>query len=190
MKIKLLLVFVFIAQSILAQIPLHQSFILSQEFSKEISLYKAKSFLIQEVLMTSDDIVHFEIDPLAASTSGELTSLVYSCKEKGQEGLILGFYGDFWNDNGTVYKGFAFKNLQKENALVLLRKLSEVLANENSYLSGDMDNNNVYIQFDDLYVLIYRNFEPRIRVFWKDFDSEWSIAAFNRTKKRFEKNFK
>lgn len=140
--------------------------------------------------MASEEIVQFEIDPLAASTSGELTSLVYSCKAKNIEGLILGFYGDFWNEPGVVYKGYAFKNLPKEKALKLLNKINETIVNQNTYLNEGKDNNNIYFQFDDIYILVYKNFEPKIRVFWNDFDAEWSLIAFNRTKERFEKSIK
>ena len=69
----------------------------AKEYSKEIALYKAKTFVLNDVLGISKDIVQFYIDPLAAASSGELTTLVYRCEAKNKEGLILGFYGNRWN---------------------------------------------------------------------------------------------
>ena len=37
------------------------------------------------------DLLKFEIEALAASNSGELTSLVYKCEIQHKEGLVLGF---------------------------------------------------------------------------------------------------
>ncbi len=176
--------------SLFAQIPVSQNFLLAQEFSKEIALYKAKSFLLTEVFKPSQQPVRFEIDPLSASSSGELTSLVYNCKSQNMEGLLLGFYGDYWNESGIVYKGYAFKNFTKTEALQLLKILSETIEIHLSYLSADYDNNNVFFQFGDFSFLITKSSEPSIRVFWNDFDAEWTSTAFNRTKKRFEKYLK
>lgn len=77
--------------------------IYAKEYSKEIALYKAKSYVISDILGNSSKVVKFKIDPLAATATGELTSLVYNCEELSKEGLILGFYGDYWNDSGLVY---------------------------------------------------------------------------------------
>jgi hypothetical protein len=106
------------------------------------------------------------------------------------EGLLMGFYGNYWNDDGVIYKGYAFKNFPKEKALELLTKISETIENQNAYLTEDMDNNNIYFQYDDVLILIYKNIEPNIRVFWNDFDASWSLSAFKLTKKRFEKSIK
>jgi hypothetical protein len=190
MKSFLTVLLIAASQLAVAQYSVNSNFLLAQEYSKEISLYKAKSFVIKEILNTSEEVVRFEIDPLAASTSGELTSLVYKCEAKKMEGLLMGFYGNYWNDDGVIYKGYAFKNFPKEKALELLTKISETIENQNAYLTEDMDNNNIYFQYDDVLILIYKNIEPNIRVFWNDFDASWSLSAFKLTKKRFEKSIK
>jgi hypothetical protein len=147
--------------------------------------------VINDLLGGADKVVKFEIDPLAATATGELTSLVYNCEEMNKEGLILGFYGDYWNDAGVVYQGYGFKNLPKEKALELLKKIEEAKSNFKKYLSEDTDINNIYFKYDDLTFLIYyRSTEMTIRVFWKSFDAEWQDIAFKRTKKRFEKKVK
>ena len=69
----------------------------AKEFSKDVALFKAKEFVMEKIIGVDTELTKFEIDPLAASSSGQLTSLVYSCKEKNLSGLVLGFYGDRWN---------------------------------------------------------------------------------------------
>jgi len=49
----------------------------AKEFSKEISLFKAKKFLINNVLDIDNTNTQFEAIPLAAASSGELTTLFY-----------------------------------------------------------------------------------------------------------------
>src|SRR5690606_22094262 len=88
----------------------------AKEFSKDISLYKAKAYLFSEVLGSTPETTQFEVIPLAAASSGELTTLLYKCESKEKEGLVLGFYGDYWNEAGIGYQGFAFKNFDKDAA--------------------------------------------------------------------------
>jgi hypothetical protein len=162
--------------------------IMAKEFSKELSLFKAKSFVMNTILGSSDDVVEFEIDALAASSTGELTSLVYKCPEKNVEGLIFGFYGDYFSEAGIPYQGYAFKNFIRSDALKLFAKVSKAIDEHDKFLSNDVNNHNVYFTFDDLTFLITKaSGSYSIRVFWQDFDAEWTSTAFNRTKKRFEK---
>jgi hypothetical protein len=191
MKMKKYLL-ILLSQVVFSQVAQNQNNVFyAKEFSKEISLYKAKGFVIESVLGDSNSVVNFEIDPLAATSSGELTSLVYSCDKLKKEGLLLGFYGDYWNESGVVYQGYGFKNIPVEKALELLKKIDEVKSNYDDYLSKDSDNNNVYFTFDDIKFLIYKSSSGMtIRVFWNTFDSEWQDIAFKRTKRRFEKKLK
>lgn len=186
------LIFLFLTQLSFSQVAQNQNNVFyAKEFSKEISLYKAKSFVIESVLGDSNSVVSFEIDPLAATSSGELTSLVYNCDKLGKEGLLLGFYGNYWNETGTVYQGYGFKNLPVDKALELLKKIDEVKSKNASYLSEDSDNNNIYFTFEDMTFLIYESTSgTTIRVFWNTFDAEWQEIAFKRTKRRFEKKVK
>ena len=188
MRIKLMLVSLILSQTVIAQVVTNSGFIFSKDFSKEISLYKAKAFVMKEILNTSENVVPFEIEPLAATTSKEVMSLVYKCVSKNKEGLILGFYGDYWNEAGVASQGFAFKDLPKAKAIGLLSIISRTIEDQKEYLSKNPDNNNVYFQYDDLIILIYTSTETKIRIFWKNFDSEWAIIAFKSTYKRFEKS--
>lgn len=186
MKYKITFILLILGQELFAQFSSY--FILGQEFSKEFSLYYAKSFLITQVFNITEEITQFEVDPLTASSSGELTTLAYQCQELDKEGLILGFYGSYWNDAGVVYQGYAFKDLTKDVSVELLTKISEAIDHYDSYLGKDDNRNNIYFYFEDLSFIIYKyDGFIRIRIHWKNFDSEWTGTSFAKTKKRFEK---
>jgi hypothetical protein len=172
------------SQDSIAQIP---GFWAGKEYSKEVSLYRAKSFLVTEILKQPKSVIRFTIDPLAAASSGELTSLSYECEEQMMQGMILAFYGSYWNEHGVIYQGYGFKNLPKDKALDLMNTISKVLEENESFLKVNYDNNNVHLIYDDLSIIIPAGAFPRIRVFWKSFDAEWEITAFKRTKRRLER---
>jgi hypothetical protein len=161
----------------------------AKEFSKEISLFKAKEYLITSVLEPSTEVVTFEIEPLAAASSGELTTLIYKCDTQQKEGLILGFYGDYWSETGVLYQGYSFKNLDKPEATEFLIKIQQSIEAQIHFLRENPDNHNIFFIYDDLEVLIYVSMTGsyQIRIFWDGFDSTWEKTAFERTKKRFEK---
>jgi len=156
----------------------------AKEYSKEIALYKAKQFVIEDVLGISGEVIGFQIDPLAAASSGELTSLVYKCQDKNKDGLVFGFYGDYWNKSGVSYKAYSFKDIPTARALILLDTLQKTMDNYTNFLNQDHDYNNLYFNAEGMTFLIYNSGGIKIRVFWNDFDSEWDIVAFRRTKRR------
>jgi hypothetical protein len=162
----------------------------AKEFSKEVALFNAKSFLFQKVLGTNADILKFEITPLAAASSGELTTLLYKCDEKQKDGFVLGFYGDFWNEAGVLYTGYAFKNLEKSQAIEFLNKIQNAIDANNKFLRDAVDNNNICFKYEDIDVLIWVGSYTTIRLFWNGFDSTWENTAFERSKRRFEKKIK
>lgn len=162
-----------------------------KEFSKDIALFKAKSYLFKEILGLSPGITQFEAISLAASNSGELTTLIYKCEKHQKEGLILGFYGDYWNEEGVTFQGYAFRNFDKTQARDFLTKIQYAIDENKKYLDKDVGNNNIYFKYDDMVVLVWTNYQSySIRLFWKEFDSTWEEVAFERSKKRFEKNMK
>ena len=58
------------------------------------------------------------------------------------------------------------------------------------YLQKDSERN-IYFKYDDLRILIcYEMGVMNMRVFWKEFDSEWQSVAFGRTLRRFERTTK
>jgi hypothetical protein len=163
----------------------------AKEFSKEISLFKSKEFLFKNVLGSTEQIVPFEVIPLAAASSGELTTLLYKCETKNKEGIILGFYGDYWNEAGVLYQGYSFKNLEKDKAIEFLNKIVASIEENKKFLNENGDNNNIFFKYDDMDVLIWTNLGTySIRIFWQGFDSTWEKTAFERSKRRFEKKIK
>jgi hypothetical protein len=132
------------------QKPLILNAFFAKEYMKEAALYNAKIFLIQQVLGMTDEVVKFEIDPLAATTSGELTSLAYKCDSKSKEGLILGFYGTQSNDDGNNYQQYAFLNLPLDKARTILNKISAVIDANHQFITDDPDASNVYFLIDDI----------------------------------------
>lgn len=190
MKCRLLVFFVFVVSQAFSQVSVSSGLYFAKEYSKEKALYNAKDFVMKNVLGVSENVTKFEIDPLAAASSGELTSLVYKCEDKGLNGLILGFYGNRWNDSGVIYQAYGFKNLSEISAKEMLRGLNKVIDENSKYLNSDSDNNNLFYKYEDITFLIYNKVSIIIRVFWKDFDSEWEVKAFNRTRRRFERKMK
>lgn len=159
-----------------------------KEFSKDIALVKAKYFLFNDVFGKSDKVSPFEVIPLAASNSGELTTLLYKSDEYSKEGIVLGFYGDFVNEAGVRYQRYAHKNLNKEEAIAFLDKISSALTEYNKFLKKDTDSNNIYFSFKDIDVLIsYSGLTQVIRLYWNGFDSTWNSTAYYKAIRRFEK---
>lgn len=187
MKLKLLLAFLFITSISFSQVSGYSGVYFAKEFSKEQALYKAKEFVMTNLLKVSSQPVKFEIDPLAAANSGELTSLMYTCEQQNLSGLVLGFFGNRWNENGVSYQAYAFKNLTKKDAFEILSKLETLMDDHSRYLGSDSDTNNLSFEYDDMTFLMYRDVGTKIRVFWNGFDAEWESTAFNRTRRRFER---
>jgi len=158
-------------------------------YSKNITLYRAKEFLMKEVLGVGSDVVRFEAFPLSAATSGDLTSLVYTCESKHKSGLVLAFYGYTLNGTSISTQAYAFKDLPKEKAVEVMAQLTRILETSISYLRADGDNNNIYFKYDDLTFLVYAPplNEPQIRVFWNGFDCQWESGSFRRTRDRMNK---
>jgi hypothetical protein len=190
MKTKLLLLNIFIISISYSQVSVNSGLYFAKEFSKDQALYKAKDYVMTQVIGVESNVIKFEIDPLAAASSGELTSLVYSCEQKNLRGLVLGFYGNKWNESGVVYQAYAFKNLTEPKALEILSKIDGYIDEHSKYLNSNSDNNNIFFNYDDMTFLIYNDFGIKIRVFWNGFDSEWESTAFGKTKRRFERKLK
>ena len=57
-------------------------------------------------------------------------------------------------------------------------------------MNTDDNENNIYFDYLDMTVIIYREgpLAGRIRIAWNGFDGEWENTAFRRTKRRFEKS--
>ena len=159
-------------------------------FSKEESLYRSKAYLMSQILGSSEVPLSFQVFALAAATSGELTSLVYTCAERKKQGLLLAFYGNRWNDAGVNYQAYDFKDLPTEKAKELMAKIEKMLIVDPFVIrNSDSDSNNLYFRYDDITVLISNPTatEPQIRLFWGQYDSEWNVSSFRKTVRRMDK---
>ena len=162
----------------------------SKEYNKDIALYKAKEYLIKNILEDdTNESVKFTIDALSSASSGNLTSLVYSCKQKNKKGLLLGFFSDVWNPQGVIYNQYSFKNIPEIKAKELIQLIDVNIEENKGFLGNDINNNNFYFEFEDLLFLIYKtNGATKIRIFGVDYyDALWDFNSFYKTKKRFLK---
>lgn len=166
----------------------------AKEFSKELSLFKAKAYLIAEVLKINDENVstQFSVEPLSASSSGQLTTLIFDCPQKNISGLILGFYGDYWDRSGSGvnFTGYLFKFISDDDARKLFQRIDEEIKLNDNFLKDNANNNNIVFKFGDMDVIISRPLGIKMRLLWNGFDSEWEEMAFNRTKRRYDKKSK
>lgn len=188
---KLFFVFLFLFNIAHGQFPQNGNFIFAKDYSKEFSLYYAKSFVAHNILENKGNVLKFEIDPLAAASSGELTTLVYKCPSQNKRGLVLGFYGSRWNDAGVNFLSYAFKDLPIIKANEFIAKIESAVTENAKYLNEDLDNNNISFNYDDIKILIYAVPSGfKLRIFWNDFDSDWYYGDFKKTQKRLPKKLK
>lgn len=181
MKFIILLASLFITSSVYSQIP--KSFSLSKHWSKEISLYRAKAFVLKEVLDTTNEVVKFRVSPLAASNSGELTTLIYDCQQQNKFGILLIFYGDYWNDAGVLYQGYGFKQLERNKAITIFKRLSTTIHENYKFINENRDDFNLTYHDGDMTFLIYNTSasSTKVRVFWNGFDAEWDATSLYKT---------
>lgn len=193
MKVRFIITLcIVIANSINAQVSMNSGNWMAKEWSKDISVFRSNEFLIKNILGNSDEISKFENIALASSNSGEITTLLYRSETKEKEGLLLCFYGNYWNDSGVEYQGYGFKNFNKDEAFNFLNKLQEVLDATENYRTNNNTTayaeKNVSFKYGDMDLLISNIYgKIVIRIFWKGFDSSWDFNSYKRSKKRFEK---
>jgi hypothetical protein len=185
---KILFLFLLMGRLCIAQIPTKSGIFFAKDYSKEISLYKAKSFVINDILGKSKLPVKFEISALVAASSGELTTLVYNCDDLKKSGLVMGFYGQNWNEQGIIYTWYSFKQFDANTAIDMLNKIDSITTVYEKYTTAKKGTNNVYFQYQDITFLFYSEFpQLRLRVFWNGFDSEWTWSEVAKTQKRLLK---
>ena len=186
MKLKLLTILL-IPFSAFSQFGEVLNFIQKSEYNKEIAEFQAKKYILKNILQTQDEIVRFEVDALSGAESGQLTTLYYKCSEQNKEGLLLSFFGSYWNDAGVVHTGYGFKNFDKKQALEFLQKIQSAIDNNSKYLKENSDNN-IALHYDDIAIIITSSSQTayQIRLFWNSFDSSWDAFSFSRSKRRFD----
>jgi DNA polymerase III delta prime subunit len=162
-----------------------------KEVAKEISQFRAKEFIINNIIgSTNGKEILFETESLASDDSGGLISVAFNCDIVEKKGLLLAFIGNNRNEQGVISKAYGFKEISLSDAQNLLNRIDEVRKSNEKYLTKDNNVNNVYIEFNDIKFVIYRDNGSKIRVFWNGFEVVWEDTAFNRSKRRLEKWFK
>jgi len=161
----------------------------SQEYSKDITEYVSKEYLITKILKIPEGmLIGVEIDAITASNSGELSTIVYNCEQLEKRGILLIFWtGDLSYIDGN--RGYGFLHLEYDTAIDLFTKLSTANKHKKSILNQGKDWNVVFRWADLHFVFWVDNTMNKIRVFWNGYDSEWSSSNLKTTAKRFFKSF-
>jgi hypothetical protein len=179
--------------SLFAQIN-NQGRAVSNSFTKDAAEYRVKEFLVRDVLEIPENrTIEISINALTASRSGELTTIIYDCKQLGKSGLVFGFWSDYIKESNQKYQGYAFKNFDLEKAKDLLDNLDKVLEEKRyilPYGSEDLSKN-VLFKFEDTIFIFYKdNLDANlIRVVWNGFDLEWNETNLKTMKRRFYRYF-
>jgi hypothetical protein len=177
--------FISIENQFFCQIPSNKS-IFAKLWSKDLTLDMAKLYLVQNVISIQENEERLVLDGLSASTSGELTAICYSGDSAKTIGILLAFYGDYWNEQGVNYKGYAFKNLNPSTALKFLNKIIDVAEKNQKFMESNLDINNIIFTFDDIVIIMFNNGPIKLRILWQNFDAEWTLEEVQKTLKRFE----
>jgi hypothetical protein len=84
---------------------------------------------------------------------------------------------------------YAFRYIPLDDAQKLLTRLRKVKDDKKKYMSSDTDVNNVYVEFEDIKFVLYKDGGEKVRVFWNGFEVIWEKTAYTRTRKRLDKWF-
>ena len=169
-----------------SQVP-YKNNVFAKEWNQDFTIEMAKLYLVKNILSIGDSEEYLIIDGIGASNSGELTSICYSGDSAKSVGVLFTFYGNYWNDQGVQYKGYGFKNMQTFAALEFLNKIITVSDKYQKFMDKNFDVNNIVFTYDDIVVVMFTNGPIKIRLFWEDFDAEWTVVDAKKTLQRFEK---
>ncbi|ELI6455774.1 hypothetical protein [Flavobacterium psychrophilum] len=163
----------------------------TKKIAKQISQFRSKEFIINNIIgPTNGNEIKFETESLASDDSGGLITVAFNCDTVKKNGLLLAFFGENENEEGLISEAYAFRAIPLKDAQALLNRIDEVRKSNEKYLSDDTNVNNVYIEFEDIKFVIYRDLSSLIRVFWNGFEVVWEDTAFKRSKRRLDKWFK
>lgn len=163
----------------------------TKKIAKQISQFRSKEFIINNIIgSTNGKEIKFETESLASDDSGGLITVAFNCDAVEKNGLLLAFFGENENAQGQISEAYAFRAIPLKEAQALLKRIDEVRKSNDKYLSDDSNVNNVYIEFEDIKFVIYRDMSSLIRVFWNGFEVVWEDTAFKRSKRRLDKWFR
>ncbi|MDO5978443.1 hypothetical protein [Flavivirga spongiicola] len=158
--------------------------------AKEIAQFRSKEYIINHIIgRTNGKDIQFETESLASDDSSGLVSIAFNCNELNEKGLLLAFFGPNTDTNGQLKDAYGFRYIPLKKAQDLFMRIDKVQDDNKKYMSSDNDVNNVFIEFEDIKFIIYRDDGEQIRVFWNGFQIVWERAAFDRSKRRLKKWF-
>lgn len=161
-----------------------------KETAKEVSQFRSKEFIMDYIIgPVGNNEITFETESLASDDSAGVVSIAFNCDKLDQKGLLLAFVGKNRNQNGMLVTAYGFKYIPYDEAVALLNRIDEVKEKYKEYMSDKNDVNNVYIAYEDLKFILYRDGGDKIRVFWNGFEVEWERTPFDRTKRRLQRWF-
>lgn len=161
-----------------------------KEVAKEISQFRSKEYIVNYIIGPSQGKeIKFETESLASDDSAGLISVAFNCDEVSEKGLLLAFFGKNRNEYGVVSTAYGFRYIPLETAKSLLERIDEVKERHKKYMSSENDVNNVYIEFEDIKFIIYRDGGTKVRTLWNGFEVIWERVAFDRTKRRLNRWF-
>ena len=162
-----------------------------KKIAKQISQFRSKEYIINNIIGSSNGKeIKFETESLASDDSGGLITVAFNCDAVEKNGLLLAFFGENENESGQISDAYAFRAIPLKDAQGLLKRIDEVRKTNDKYLSDDNNVNNIYIEYDDIKFVIYRDNTSLIRVFWNGFEVVWEDIAFKRSKRRLDKWFR
>lgn len=165
---------------------------IEKEYNKEKVLHHAREYLATEVFDGSEQGIAFKIEALTAENSGSLSTVSYHCPTEAKSGVLLAFYGTFWNEAGVIYTGHAYKNLTGREATELFSDLKSYIEVNKKYVKEDLGNNHVMFNYKDMKFVIYSigglgTLDFYIRVYWNGLNASWSYQDFLETMQDYDK---
>ncbi|AUP79788.1 hypothetical protein [Flavivirga eckloniae] len=158
--------------------------------AKEIAQFRSKEFIINNVIgSTNGKDIQFETESLASDDSSGLITIAFNSNAVNEKGLLLAFFGPNIDQNGELRDAYGFRYIPLKKAQDLFVRIDEVQDNNKKYMSKQNDVNNVYMEFEDIKFVIYRDSGEQTRVFWNGFQVIWERTAFDRSKRRLDKWF-
>ncbi len=161
-----------------------------KELAKEISQFRSKEFIVEYIIgPAGNKEIKFETESLASDDSAGLISVAFNCNEINEKGLLLAFFGNNKNEDGQVAQAYGFRYIPLAQAQDLLKRIDAVKDKHKKYMQSENDVNNLYIEFEDIKCILYRDGGDKVRVFWNGFEVTWERVAFDRTKRRLDRWF-
>ncbi|RLD40968.1 MAG: hypothetical protein DRI86_14320 [Bacteroidetes bacterium] len=161
-----------------------------KDLAKEISEFRSKEFIVNFIIGPANSKeIKFETEALASDNGTGIISVAFNCNDINERGLLLAFFGNNKDANGYVGSAYAFRYIPLSKAKDMLDRIDMVMESHKKYISADINVNNVYIEFEDIRFIIYKDGGEKIRVFWNGFEMIWEKTSFDKTKKKLEKWF-